>query len=106
LFFPFSKTFPQYELAKKQMKGCGGLFSIILNVESMEQVEAFCNSLERFLMACSWGGHESLIFPSCSLLSSQSYDNPYIKWNMIRFYVGLEDADVLIADLEQAFAKI
>jgi cystathionine beta-lyase/cystathionine gamma-synthase len=106
LFFPFSKTFPQYELAKKQMKGCGGLFSIILNVESMEQVETFCNSLERFLMACSWGGHESLIFPSCSLLSSQSYDNPYVKWNMIRFYVGLEDADVLIADLEQAFAKI
>ncbi|UPT65311.1 MAG: aminotransferase class I/II-fold pyridoxal phosphate-dependent enzyme [Sphingobacteriales bacterium JAD_PAG50586_3] len=106
MFFPFSKSFPQYELAKKQMKGCGGMFSILLNVESMEQVETFCNSLQRFLMACSWGGHESLIFPSCSLLSSQSYDNPYIKWNMIRFYVGLEDADVLIADLEQAFAKI
>jgi cystathionine beta-lyase/cystathionine gamma-synthase len=57
-------------------------------------------------MACSWGGHESLIFPSCSLLTSQSYDNHHIKFNMIRFYIGLEDADVLIADLEQAFAKI
>lgn len=106
LYFPFSKSFPQYELAKKQMQGCGGLFSIVLDVENMEQVETFCNNLQRFLMACSWGGHESLIFPSCSLLTSQSYNHPYIKWNMIRFYVGLEDADVLIADLENAFAKI
>jgi len=106
LYFPFSKSFPQYELAKKQMQGCGGLFSIVLNVENMEQVETFCNSLQRFLMACSWGGHESLIFPSCSLLTSQCYNHPYIKWNMIRFYVGLEDAEVLIADLEDAFAKI
>jgi cystathionine beta-lyase len=106
LFFPFSKTFPQYELAKKQMTGCGGLFSLLLDVETIEEVEIFCDSLQRFLMACSWGGHESLIFPSCSLLTSQNYNNHYIKFNMIRFYIGLEDADVLIADLEQAFAKI
>lgn len=106
VLYPFSKSFPQYELAKKQMKGCGGLFSIVLNVENIAQVETFCNSLQRFLLACSWGGHESLLFPSCSLLSSQSYDNPYIKWNMIRFYVGLEEPEVLIADLQQAFDKI
>lgn len=106
VLYPFSTSFPQYELAKKQMKGCGGLFSVLLKADTIEQVEAFCNNLQRFLMACSWGGHESLIFPSCSLISSQSYDNPNIKFNMIRFYVGLEDADLLIADIEQAFSKM
>lgn len=106
VIYPFSKSFPQYELAKKQMKGCGGLFSVLLKADSIAQVEVFCDSLKYFLLACSWGGHESLAFPSCALLTSQSYDNPHIKWNMIRFYVGLEDPAVLIADLKQALDKI
>lgn len=106
VLYPFSKSFPQYELAKKQMKGCGGLFSVLLKADNIHQVETFCDSLRYFLLACSWGGHESLAFPSCALLTSQSYDNPHIKWNMIRFYVGLEEPEVLIGDLKQALDKI
>lgn len=106
VLYPFSKNFPQLELAKKQMKGCGGLFSVFLKADKLEEVEAFCNSLQRFLLACSWGGHESLIFPSAALISSRSYDNPLVNWRMIRFYVGLEDPELLIADLEQAFEKM
>lgn len=106
VIYPFSTSFPQYELAKKQMKGCGGLFSVLLKAGNIQQVEAFCDSLKYFLLACSWGGYESLAFPSCALLTSQSYDNPHIKWNMIRFYVGLEEPEILIGDLKQALDRI
>ncbi len=103
--YPFSSSNPQINLAKKQMKQGGGLFSIVLNVEKTEQVETFCNSLKRFLIATSWGGHESLVFPICALGSSSSFENP-LPWNLVRLYIGLEDADLLIEDLKQALSKI
>ncbi len=105
IHYPFLKSFPQYDLAIKQMTGTGGLFSIELNANNIEEVEVFCNSLNRFLLACSWGGHESLVFPICVLYTSENYGNTELPWNLIRLYVGLEDADVLINDLDQAFVK-
>ncbi len=57
-------------------------------------------------MACSWGGHESLIFPICTLYDSMNYGETELPWNFIRFYVGLEEPDVLIADLDQALEKV
>ena len=103
--YPFSSANPQIHLAKKQMKQGGGLFSIVLDVEKVEQVETFCNSLKRFLIATSWGGYESLVFPICALGGSSSFENP-LPWNLVRLYVGLEDADLLIEDLKQALDKI
>jgi len=41
---------------------------------TLEQVENFCNQVKRFLLACSWGGYESLIFPACTLYNSQNYN--------------------------------
>lgn len=105
VYYPFSSTNPQLTLAKKQMRDSGGLFSIVLNAEKVEQVESFCNSLRYFLMAASWGGYESLIFPVCALAASKSFENP-LPWNLVRCYVGLEDADVLIEDLKQALDKV
>lgn len=106
VYYPFSPSHPQFELAKKQMKRGSGLFSVELKAESIEQVETFCNSLKYFLMACSWGGHESLIFPMCVLHTSQNYGEMPLPWNFVRFYIGLEAPEVLMADIEQAFAKI
>lgn len=103
--YPFLSTNPQLNLAKKQMKQGGGLLSIVLNVEKTEQVEKFCDGLKRFLMATSWGGYESLIFPICALGASKSFENP-LPWNLVRLYVGLEDADLLIEDLKQALDKM
>jgi cystathionine beta-lyase len=105
IYYPFSENNTQLALAKKQMKNSGGLFSLSLNVDNLEQLEKFCNSLNYFLMATSWGGYESLMFPMCALGSSKSFENP-LPWNLIRFYIGLEDADVLIDDFKQAFEKI
>lgn len=106
VLFPFSPNHPQYELAKKQMDGCGGLFSILLKADDIPAVERFCNSLEFFHIACSWGGYESLQFPVCALYDSLNYNNPELPWNMVRMYLGVEDAEVLKADLLQALNNI
>ena len=103
MMFPFSDSHPQQALAKKQMKDCGGLFSILLKAEKLEEVEQFCNKLTKFLLACSWGGHESLIFPMCALKDSKNYHDGETPWNLIRFYIGLEESELLISDLKQAF---
>ncbi len=104
--YPFSPQHPQYELAQQQMKAGSGLFSMLLNTNEIKKAEAFCNALECFLLACSWGGYESLLFPVCALYDSQNYDNPDLPWNLVRIYIGLEDPDLLIADLEQALKQL
>jgi cystathionine beta-lyase/cystathionine gamma-synthase len=57
-------------------------------------------------MACSWGGYESLVFPAITLYDSQNYGKTTLPINMLRFYVGLEDAEFLIKDLEKALSNV
>ncbi len=106
MIYPFSSAFPQYELATKQMKGCGGLFSILLKTDNMKNAENFFHKLKRFLFAVSWGGHESLVLPLCAFYNIEGYPNPPHPWNLVRFYIGLEDPDWLIEDLEQALEVV
>lgn len=105
VLFPFLPSHPQYELAKRQMRNNSGQFSILLKTQSIEKADLFCNSLQHFLMAASWGGHESLIFPVAANYS-EAGPKPDLPFNMIRFYVGLEDPNYLIEDIAQALAKI
>jgi cystathionine beta-lyase/cystathionine gamma-synthase len=102
IHYPFHRDFPQLELAKKQMKGCGGLFTVEFKSESFEAMENFINRLRCFLMAVSWGGHESLIMPTIGFYNIKSRTNPIIPFTTVRFYIGLEEAEYLINDLEQA----
>jgi cystathionine beta-lyase len=102
VYYPFSPQFEQFELAKKQMTGCGGMFTVQLKTNDVDAVERFCNHLKMFLLACSWGGYESLAFPMAALQSSLNYDQNSLAPNIIRFYAGLEDANDLIADLSAA----
>ncbi len=99
---PFSKNSKQLDLAKKQMKACGGLFSITLKNPSLEKIETFCNSLKHILMAVSWGGYESLIIPACVGISKNDFDVNNPRHILIRIYVGLEEPEYLIKDLKQA----
>lgn len=103
IYYPFLEGSPQYELAKKQMSGCGGLFSIETTAETIEEAEAFFYRLKRFVFAVSWGGHESLIFPICALYGVEGKPNPSLPFNFFRFYIGLEEPEWLIEDLKQAF---
>ncbi len=106
IIFPFDESFPQYQLAKQQMSGACGLFTFIIKADTITQIENFCNSLEHIFMAVSWGGHESLIIPKCSGIQPQDFDATNKEHRMLRLYVGLEDPEYLIKDLEQAFEKI
>lgn len=105
--YPFLESNPDYDLAKKQMKQGGGLLSIRLKTNDVSGVERFCDSLKKFLLATSWGGHESLCFPVCALGNAESFKNkPGLYWNLVRLYIGLEDPETLRADLENALQQL
>ena len=106
VIFPFDESFPQYELAKQQMSGACGLFTFIIKAATIDAIEKFCEDLQHFFMAVSWGGHESLIIPKCSGIQPADFNTANKEHRMLRLYVGLEDADYLIKDLEQAFEKM
>jgi len=106
LLFPLEPSFPQYQLAKKQMKGACGLITIVMKAKKMEEIVTFCEGLRHILMAVSWGGHESLAIPKCASLKPEEFNSSDKEHRMIRLYVGLEEPDYLIADLEQAFALL
>lgn len=106
IIFPHDPSFPQYALAQKQMKKAFGLLSFYIKAQKVEEIEKFCNSLKYFRMAVSWGGHESLIIPKCSGIDQRSFDPKQPVHRLIRLYIGLEDADFLIKDLQQGFNGI
>ncbi len=106
ILFPFDESFPQYQLAKQQMKGACGLFTIVLKTNKMESIVKFCESLQHIMMAVSWGGHESLVIPKCAGLKPGNFDPANTEHRYVRMYVGLEEPHYLIKDLEQALVKI
>jgi len=88
VIWPFHPSPPAIRTGKKQMKGCGGLFSFVLKTESVDKIEKFCNSLERFLLAVSWGGHESLVIPVCSTIPKKEFNPGNEKQRFVRMYIG------------------
>lgn len=106
ILFPFDESFPQFELAKKQMSGACGLVTMVLDVSKMEQIVKFCESLQHIMMAVSWGGHESLVIPKSVSLKANEFDPSNKEHRYVRLYIGLEDSEYIINDLSQAFSKI
>ena len=102
IYYPHHPKSSQHDLAQKQMSGCGGLFAVKFKTESREKMESFFNKLSRFLLAVSWGGHESLILPAIALYDIPGKEDPDMPVGFARFYIGLEDAEVLIEDLRVA----
>jgi cystathionine beta-lyase/cystathionine gamma-synthase len=108
--YPGLKSFPQYELAKKQMSGYSSLMSFKLKTSDLAQIKSFFNSLEIFQIGVSWGGHESLIYaPAISYLKElnpEQFEGLGISLGDMRISVGLENPEDLIKDLDQALEKI
>jgi cystathionine beta-lyase/cystathionine gamma-synthase len=96
IWYPYSKTGQQFELAQKQMKMPMGMFTVALKNKNVDAIKKFCESLQNFLIAVSWGGHESLIMPKCAFVEANDPQS-----NMIRFYIGLEEANVLLEDIDK-----
>ncbi|MBZ5858046.1 trans-sulfuration enzyme family protein [Flavihumibacter profundi] len=103
VIFPLDPGFPQYELAKSQMSGASGLLTIIYKAQERKEIVQFCEALKHIMMAVSWGGHESLVIPRCASIKEKDFNPAKKEHRMVRLYIGLESADYLIKDLEQAF---
>lgn len=105
VIYPGLESHPQHDLAKKQMKGFGGVLSFELK-GTLEDAETFLSKLNVFALAESLGGVESLIeLPSLmthSSVAKEVREKIGITDTLIRVSVGLEDINDLIADLEQA----
>jgi cystathionine beta-lyase/cystathionine gamma-synthase len=97
---------PNHAIAKKQMRGFGGMMSFELKDDSVENAKRVLSSTKVFALAESLGGVESLINHPASMTHASIPREERIKNglsdSLIRLSVGIEDADDLIADLAQA----
>ena len=107
VFYPGLASHPQHELARRQMRGFGGVVSFRPR-GGAERAKAFARSTEIFNLATSLGGVESLI---CSPTVMTHGSVPAarklelgITEDLLRLSVGIEDEADLIADLDRAFA--
>jgi cystathionine beta-lyase len=108
VYYPGLKSHPDYELAKKQMKGFGAILSFDLTKGI--DAELFLQALQLIKPSMSLAGIEStMILPAVSshaLLTPQEREAQGISDSLIRFSVGIEDKKDIIKDIEQALTKV
>ncbi|MDD3459272.1 MAG: cystathionine gamma-synthase [Weeksellaceae bacterium] len=106
LFFPGLIEHPNHEIAKKQMKGFGGMVSFNFKSGKKEDAFRFFERLKIFTLAESLGGVESLANHPASMTHAsipiEIRTEQGISDDLVRLSVGIEDADDLLADLEQS----
>jgi cystathionine beta-lyase len=101
---PAFEDCPGHEHWKRDFSGAGGLFSVLFDARYSEaQTDRFVDSLELFGLGYSWGGANSLVMPYRIQAMRRSWPDGGV---LVRFNIGLEDPDDLIADLEQALATL
>ena len=106
VFYPGLPDHPGHELAKKQMRGFGGMVSVSFT-GGEAAARKVAESTTVFTLAESLGGIESLVnYPSEMTHASVKGTELAVPENLIRLSVGIEDIEDLIADLEQAFAQL
>ena len=107
--YPGLKSHPQHELAKKQMDGPGAMISFELK-GGLKAGKVLMNNVRLALLAVSLGGIETLIQHPASMthskMAKEKREAAGISDGLVRFSVGIEDLKDIIADLEQALAKI
>jgi cystathionine beta-lyase len=95
---------PGHEIWKRDFNGAGGLFSVIFDARYTEaQTDRFVDSLKLFKIGYSWGGANSLVMPYRIQHMRKNWQG---SGTLVRFNVGLEDVQDLIADIEQAFGEL
>lgn len=105
--YPFLESNPQYDIAKKQMRGGGGMISFDVK-GGLEAGKKFINSLKLCTLAVSLGDTETLVEQAAAMthtmIPKEVREAAGITDGMIRMSVGLEDPDDIIADLDQALS--
>ena len=106
--YPFLESNPQYDIAKKQMRGGGGMISFDVK-GGLEAGKKFINSLKLCTLAVSLGDTETLVEQAAAMthtmIPKEVREAAGITDGMIRMSVGLEDSDDIIADLDQALSR-
>jgi len=108
LYYPGSVSHKQHELAKRQQRGFGGMAAF--DVGSLENARAVLESVRLCTLAESLGGVETLISHPATMTHAsvlpETRSRLGITDGLVRISVGLEDAEDIIADLDQALGKI
>lgn len=108
VFYPGLPSHPQHELAKKQMRGFGGMISIELG--SLDNAVKFFNGLKIFSRAESLGGVESLVCHPVSMthgaVPKEEREKFGLTDGLVRLSVGVEDYDDLLEDITNALAGV
>ncbi len=104
VIYPGLESHPQYELAKKQMRGFGGMVSADFGI--LEKAKKVLNKVKVFTLAESLGGVESLICHPASMthasVPKEERDKMGLTDSLVRFSVGIEDIEDLIKDVDKA----
>lgn len=104
VIYPGLPSHPQHELAKRQMRGFGGMISLVLR-GGEAAANAMVTRTKLFTLAESLGGVESLIeVPAAMTHASVAGSKLEVPGGLVRLSVGIEEAEDLIADLAQALA--
>ncbi len=104
VYYPGLKEHPQHELARKQMRGFGGMLS--MDFGDVERAKKFVSKVKVFTLAESLGGVESLVCHPATMTHASVPKEEREKFglteSLIRLSVGIEDVEDLIADIKQA----
>ena len=107
--YPGLDSHPQHELAKTQMDGFGSMISFELK-GGIEAGRILMNSVEMAILAVSLGGVETLIQHPASMthskVTAEGKLQAGITDGLVRYSVGIENVEDLIADLDQALAQV
>lgn len=102
VLYPPLEQGPAHALWKRDFSGASGLFGVEFDPACAPHIDAFVDGLALFGIGVSWGGYESLVLPSHVRRSvSAPTSGP-----LVRFHIGLEDPDDLIADLATGLERL
>jgi cystathionine beta-lyase len=104
VLYPALPADPGYALWRRDMSGSSGLFSFVFNGGGERDAARVLDALKLFGLGYSWGGYESLATIGSHGLH-RSVSAPPAEGPLVRLHVGLEDADDLITDLDQALRQ-
>jgi len=105
VIYPARADHPDHAIWRRDFTGASGVFSVEFAPMSRERINAFLNALQVIALGFSFGGFESL-----AILCDPQLKRDHANWDtagpLVRFSVGLEPVDELIADLERGLAAL
>lgn len=108
IYWPGFTDHPNYDIAKEQMRGFGGMISITLKDADLKETFRISSSFKVFSLAESLGGVESLINHPASMthgsIPKEEREKVGVTDNLLRLSVGVEDIEDLLQDLQQALS--